>query len=65
VPAGTRNRRNDVLLHFSVDDIESKAQSAAEAWDTHVTSFLSTKKRTAKPAAETGVTGGGRASTPR
>jgi RNA-binding protein YlmH len=45
VPAGILNRRYDVLLHyFSVDDIESKAQTAAEAWDTHVTSFLSTKE---------------------
>ena len=41
---GIRNNRHDSLLHFSVDDIESKAQVAAEAWDTHVTCFLPTKE---------------------
>jgi RNA-binding protein YlmH len=32
------------LLRFSVDDIESKAQSASEAWDFHVTPFLSAQE---------------------
>ena len=43
----TAGIRNNHILHFSVDDIESKALAAAEAWDTHVTSFLSTKDATA------------------
>lgn len=31
-------------LRFSVDDVESNALAAAEAWDTHVTSFLNGKE---------------------
>jgi len=39
-----RNRNGISVLRFSVDDIEYKALAAAEAWDTHVTSFLDTKE---------------------
>jgi RNA-binding protein YlmH len=45
-PATLSHRRHDdharypTLLRFSVDDIESKAQSASEAWDFHVTPFF-------------------------
>jgi hypothetical protein len=34
--------RTATLLRFSVDDVESQAQAASEAWDVHVTSFLGT-----------------------
>jgi RNA-binding protein YlmH len=37
-PAMTRRA---TWLHVNIDDVEAKAQLAAEAWDTHVTAFCS------------------------
>jgi RNA-binding protein YlmH len=37
-----RTTRTSTLLRFSIDDVESQAQAASEAWDVHVTPFLAT-----------------------
>jgi RNA-binding protein YlmH len=36
------HRLTSTLLRFSIDDVESQALAASEAWDVHVTPFLAT-----------------------
>jgi RNA-binding protein YlmH len=40
--SGLTRRSSSTLLRFSIDDLESQALAASEAWDVHVTPFLTT-----------------------
>lgn len=41
-----RNHNRSTLLRFSIDDVESKALAASEAWDLHATSFFAPAQAT-------------------